>query len=102
MKRRWAKRILFALLALVLFLLLVAIAGYAYLTSGAGGARIRDEVLAQANEQFKGKVAADKVDVSARKVILEGLKLYDPEGVLVAEIARVEVDISPTELLGEE
>lgn len=102
MKRKWPRRVLIALLVLLLLLLVVVFGAYAYLTSDAGGARIRDTVLETANGQFKGKLTSEKVDVSATGLVLEGLKLYDPEGELVAEIRRVEVDVSPAQLLGAE
>lgn len=101
-QRKWLRRTLWALIALLSLVVLTLVGGYVYLTSGAGGAKVKTTALSAVNGSIKGRIEAGNVRLSARDLVFEDLKLFDPEGQLVAEIKRVEVKLRPTELLGDE
>ncbi|HEY0095872.1 MAG TPA: AsmA family protein, partial [Archangium sp.] len=94
------RRLLWILLG-ILGLVLVLVAGaLLYLTGPAGEERVRALVVEQANKQLSGRLEVAGVDLGPRTLILTGLKLYDPEGQLVAEVERVEAQLALTPLLG--
>jgi len=93
---RWLRRGLLALL--VLFLVTVA-GALVYLTGPAGEARVRALLLEQANTLLAGRVELEGLELSLSSVTLTGLKLYDPEGELVAEVERVEAEVALAPLL---
>ncbi|MFL5320571.1 MAG: AsmA family protein, partial [Myxococcaceae bacterium] len=101
-ERKWLKRTLWALIALLTLLVLAIVGVYAYLTSGAGEARVKATAISAVNDQLAGHVEAGSVQLSANDLVFEDLKLFDPEGELVAQIKRVEVKLTPTQLLGKE
>ncbi|MCY1081946.1 translocation/assembly module TamB domain-containing protein [Archangium lansingense] len=93
---RWLLWGLLGLLGLVLVLVAGALI---YLTGPAGEARLQALVVQQANEQLSGKLEVGGLDLGLRSVVLTGLKLYDPEGELVAEVDRVEARLALAPLL---
>jgi translocation and assembly module TamB len=81
-------------------LVLVLVAGaLLYLTGPAGEARIRAFAIQQANEQLSGRLELEGLDLGLSSVVLTGVKLYDPEGELVAEVDRVEARLALAPLL---
>ncbi len=100
--KRWLKRIgigLGALAALVLVLLLVA---WGYLTSEAGGARIRSITLGILTDTLAGRFEVKSVSVSGGINVLDDVKLYTPENELVGEVKHAEVELALIPLLGKE
>jgi translocation and assembly module TamB len=89
-RKRWGRRLLWGLLGLVGALVLVVVGALIYLTSPGGEAWLVREGLGLANEQLSGRLEVGGLDLSPGGVVLTDLKLYDPEGELVAEVARVE------------
>ncbi|MHB8878092.1 MAG: AsmA family protein, partial [Myxococcaceae bacterium] len=89
--RRWALRL--GLLAVVLFALVVAllIGARLYLSTPGGQAKVLALALDPANEALEGRIEVGEVELAGLRVVLRNLKLYDPEGELVAEIERVEL-----------
>ncbi|HEX5749835.1 MAG TPA: translocation/assembly module TamB domain-containing protein [Archangium sp.] len=98
MKKHRGRWLLWGLLGL-LGLVLVLVAGVLiYATGPAGEARLQALVVQQANEQLAGRLEVGGMDIGPRSVVLTGVKLYDPEGELVAEIERVEAQLALTPL----
>ncbi|HEX8826322.1 MAG TPA: AsmA family protein, partial [Archangium sp.] len=83
--------ILLGILGLVLVLVTGALL---YLTGPAGEERVRALVVEQANKQLSGRLEVAGLDLGPRSLVLTGLKLYDPEGELVAEVERVEAHLA--------
>ncbi|GHG94339.1 translocation/assembly module TamB domain-containing protein [Comamonas sp. JC664] len=90
-RARWGRRVLWGLLGLVGLIVLLVAGALVFATTPRGEAFLVEKGLALANEQFSGRLELGRLDLSLGGVILEDLKLYDPEGELVAEIARVDV-----------
>lgn len=95
-RRRWLLWGLLGLLGLVLVLVAGALL---YLTGPAGEERVRNLLVQQANEQLSGRLEVGGLDLGPRSVVLTDLKLYDPEGELVAEVERVEAHLALTPLM---
>lgn len=93
---RWLLWGLLGLLGLVVVLVAGALL---YATGPAGEARIRDLLVEQANKQLQGHVEIGGLDLSLHSLVLTGVKLYDPEGELVADIDRVEGQVALAPLL---
>ncbi|MCP3139198.1 translocation/assembly module TamB [Pyxidicoccus xibeiensis] len=89
-RTRWGRRLLWGLVGLVGLVVLVVVGALVYLTSAGGEAWLVRKGVALANEQLSGRLELGGLDISPGGVVLTGLKLYDPEGELVAEIARVD------------
>jgi translocation and assembly module TamB len=84
----------------LLGLVVVLVAGaLIYLTGAAGEARVRALAVEQANKQLSGRLEVGGLELGLRSAVLTGLKLYDPEGELVAEVERVEVQLGLAPLL---
>ncbi|HLL51896.1 MAG TPA: translocation/assembly module TamB domain-containing protein, partial [Myxococcaceae bacterium] len=98
-RRRWLRWLGFGLLGLLGLILLVVVGGYAYLASKAGGERLTRLVTENANASIQGRLELGRVEYRGNRVVLHGVKLFDPEGDLVAEVARVEVAVSLGQLL---
>jgi translocation and assembly module TamB len=79
------------LLALVLVLVVGALV---FLTSPAGESLVRNKALGVANAQLAGKLEAGGVNLGPRSLVLTDVKLYDPEGELVAEVERLEAHLA--------
>lgn len=93
-KRRWGRRILFGLLALLGLVLLLVGGVLVYVTSPAGEGWLRGKVSTLANETFAGRLEVGGIDLSLGGLVLTDLKLYTPEGALVAEVARVDARVA--------
>ncbi|MFL5354832.1 translocation/assembly module TamB domain-containing protein [Archangium sp.] len=93
---RW---LLWGLLGLLVLVLVLVVGALIYATGPAGEARIRALAIEQANKQLMGRVEIGGLDLSLRSLVLTGVKLYDPEGELVAEIDRVEARVALAPLL---
>jgi len=100
-RRRWGRRLLWGLAGLVGLVLLLVVGALVYLMSPPGEARLRDFAVAQANQQLAGHVEIAGLSLSPRSLVLTGVTLDDPEGERVAELARVEVNLSLLPLLGQ-
>ncbi|ATB50515.1 translocation/assembly module TamB [Corallococcus macrosporus] len=88
---RWGRRVLWGLLGLLGLVVLLVAGALVFATTSRGEAWLVQKALPLANEQLSGRLALGRLDLSLGGVILEDVKLYDPEGELVAEIARVDV-----------
>lgn len=88
---RWGRRVLWGLLGLVGLIVLVVAGVLVFATTSRGEAWLVQKGLALANEQLSGRLELGRLDLSLSGVILEDVKLYAPEGELVADIARVDV-----------
>lgn len=88
---RWGRRVLWGLLGLVGLIVLVVAGVLVFVTTSRGEAWLVQKGLALANEQLSGRLELGRLDLSLGGAILEDVKLYDPEGELVADIARVDV-----------
>jgi translocation and assembly module TamB len=78
---------------------LAVVGGLLFLTSRGGEAWLVKKGLEVANKQLSGRLELGGLDLSPGGVVLTDLKLYDPEGELVAEIARVDVRAKLTALV---
>lgn len=90
-----------AFAAFVLALVLLPLAGYAWLTSAAGEAFLRDQALSAANGALQGRVELDRVSVAGLlRVEIEGARLYAPdEAEPVVSLDRLEAEVRLTSLL---
>ncbi|HVE86649.1 MAG TPA: translocation/assembly module TamB domain-containing protein [Myxococcales bacterium] len=79
-------------------MLLVA-GGLLYLQSPAGADRVRRQVLSALQGTLQGQVEVGELGLRGDEIVLRGLKLYDPERRLVAEIAEVRLRVGATALL---
>ncbi|MCP3102267.1 translocation/assembly module TamB domain-containing protein [Myxococcus sp. K15C18031901] len=91
--RRWGRRLRWGALGLVALVVLVVLGALTWLTSSPGEAFLVSKGLELANEQFSGRLEVGALDLTPPGAVLTGVKLYDPEGELVAEIARVEARV---------
>ncbi|MCP3168339.1 translocation/assembly module TamB domain-containing protein [Myxococcus qinghaiensis] len=91
--RRWARRLLLGLLGLVGLVVLAVLGALVWVTSSPGEGWLVRKGLQLANEQFSGRLEVEGLDLAPPGAVLTGVKLYDPEGELVAEIARVEARV---------
>lgn len=89
-RKRWGRRLLWGLLGLVGALVLVVVGALIYFTRPGGEAWLVRKGVELANAQLSGRLEVGGLDLSPGGVVLTDLKLYDPEGELVAEVARVE------------
>ncbi|PTL81130.1 translocation/assembly module TamB domain-containing protein [Vitiosangium sp. GDMCC 1.1324] len=99
-RRHRGRWLLWGLLGLLGLLLVLVAGALLYATGPAGEARIRALAIHLANEQLSGRVDIGGLDLGLRTIVLTGVKLYDPEGELVAEVDRVEAQLALTPLLG--
>jgi translocation and assembly module TamB len=86
------KRILFWILLPLLVLLLIPTVAWFYVTSDAGAELIRNRVLGIVNEDLKGRLEAKSLTTNGGLIVIDGLKLFTPEGELVVEIDHAELD----------
>ncbi|MFN7132100.1 MAG: hypothetical protein ACK4N5_08455, partial [Myxococcales bacterium] len=78
----------------LLLVLLVAVAAVLYLQTEAGEARLLGKVLQEANRVVSGRLSARDVDLQlGGRIVLLDAELRDPEGRLVARVARLEADV---------
>lgn len=92
--RRWVRRIVWGTVGLVVLVVLAVVGVVAWLTSPAGERWTLAKALTIANEQLSGKLEAGSVDLSPNGLTLRDVKLYTPEGELVAEVALVDARLS--------
>lgn len=92
----WVLAALGGLLALVLLLVTGALV---YLNTAPGEARLKALALEAANASLTGRVDVGRVDLQGNVLVLTDLELYDPDGELVAEVARVEAAVAIGDLL---
>lgn len=100
--KKWLKRLGRVLLVLVGVLLLGVLAAWLYLTSEPGAARVRALALDAAAEALAGKLEAGSLSLSGGVIVLEDVKLYTPEGQLVAELKRAELEAALLPLLAKD
>ncbi len=98
-RRRWPRRVAFVLLGLLALLVLLLGGALLYVNSSSGEERIRNLVVEGANGALQGKLGWESLEVQGDRFVFRGLKLFDPEGKLVAEIERVEVELAFRALL---
>ena len=99
-RRRWGRRLLWGLLGLLGLVLVLVTGALIYVTTPPGEARLRAFAVEQANKQLSGRVEIGGLDLKLLSVDLTGVKLYDPEGELVAEVGRVRTRVPLLPLLG--
>ncbi|WP_257458318.1 translocation/assembly module TamB domain-containing protein [Archangium lipolyticum] len=98
-RRRRGRWLLWGLLGFLGLVVVLVAGALVYLTGAAGEARVRALAVEQANKQLSGRLEVGGLDLGPRSAVLTGLKLYDPEGELVAEVERVEVQLGLAPLL---
>ena len=91
---RWLRRLGLGLLALLGLLLLLVAGGLLYLNYSPGERWLKGMSLEAAGDALSGRLEVERLDLHGNGLTVYGLKLYDPEGELVAEIARVEAQLS--------
>jgi len=89
---RRKKRVLLAVLIPLGLLLLLVLGAWLYITSSAGSELIRTKVVGLINDDLKGKVEVESLTTHGGLIVIDGLKLYTPEGELVVEIKHAELD----------
>ncbi len=100
-RRRWARRIGWGVLGLVGGVLLLVAGALLFLTAPAGEEWLRGKALELANEQLSGRLEAGSVDLSLTGLTLRDVKLYTPEGELVAEVALIDARLALSSLLSQ-
>lgn len=99
-KRRWW----WLWLLLVLFVVVPAVlvgGAFIFLSTDAGQKLLRAQVLNVVNETIVGRVEADGVKLEGGHLVLRGVKLYTPEGELVASIDVVDAYVDLPSLAGQ-
>lgn len=91
--RRALKRLGWALLVLGLLLGFVVVLGVAWLRSQGGQTFVRGQVVEATADAIAGRLDFGRVDLVGGHLVLTDVKLFTPEGELVAELARVELDV---------
>ncbi|RJS22443.1 translocation/assembly module TamB [Corallococcus sp. H22C18031201] len=100
MKRaRWRRRLAWGLGGLLALLVLLVAGALLFATSRPGEAWLLRQGLGIAGEQLAGRLEVGSLDVGLGQVTLTDLKLYTPEGELVAEVARVQARARLSRLL---
>ena len=85
------RRVAWVLGALLLVLLLAVAAVLLYLRTSAGAELLRARAEAALNGALQGKLSIGKASLLGQTVVLEYVRLYTPEGELVAVARRLEV-----------
>lgn len=93
-RRRWP----WVLLGLALFVTLVFLGAWSWLQTEAGGEFLKVRVLAVANGALQGKLEAASLSLDGSRVLLKDVKLYTPEGELVAQVALVDAEVAVSAL----
>lgn len=91
---RRARRVLVALGVLLLVLALVVGGAWLWLQSDAGQAWLRAQVTNALKDSLAGKLDIERLALDGETLRLEGLKLYTPEGELVAEVKAVTAQVT--------
>lgn len=87
------RRVVWGVLGLVVLALVLVGGALGWLTSPAGERWLLGEASSLANEQLSGRLEAGAVELSLSGLTLRDVKLYTPEGELVAEVARVDARV---------
>ncbi|HEX8705724.1 MAG TPA: AsmA-like C-terminal region-containing protein, partial [Myxococcaceae bacterium] len=82
------------MLGLVALVVLVVAGALLFLTSPAGEQWLLAKGLPIANEQLSGRLETGSIDLSLTGLTVRDVKLYTPEGDLVAEVALVDARLS--------
>ncbi len=88
------RRIVWGVLGLVALVLLLVAGALTWVTSPAGERWVLGKAITVANEQLSGKLEAGAVELSLSGLTLRDVKLYTPEGDLVAEVGLVDARLS--------
>lgn len=99
--RKRRRKVWLVLLLILLVPVLLVGGALLYLRTEAGGALLKAKVLAAVGDALAGKVEAEGLTLDGGHLVLTGVKLYTPEGELVASIARVEADVDLPALAGQ-
>ena len=86
------KKVLLAVLIPLGLLLLLLLGAWLYITSSSGAELIRTKVVGLMNDDMKGKLEVQSLTTHGAVIVIDGLKLYTPEGELVVEIKHAELD----------
>ncbi len=89
MQRRWPRRLGLALLALAVLVGVVL----GWLNSEWGGESVRKRVVEAANAQLSGRLEVEGLRLFGDHLTLRGLKLFTPEGELVAEVEELDATV---------
>lgn len=92
--RRRARRVLVALAVLLLLVALALGGAWLWLQSDAGQAYVRAKVSEALQDSLAGKLELERLELDGETLRLTGLKLYTPEGELVAEVKAVTADVA--------
>lgn len=99
-KRRRRRWLVLLLLLVVLPLALVG-GAWLWLQSAAGEALLKEKVLTAAGDALSGRLEAEAIELQGGHLVLRNLKLFTPEGELVASIDRLEADVDLPALAGQ-
>jgi hypothetical protein len=67
-----------------------------------GGERLRRQVVSSVNRQIQGSLGIKRLSFGGNRVVVWGVELRTPDGQLVAQVARAEVDFSLIRVLHKE
>jgi translocation and assembly module TamB len=97
--KRWLKRLGWGVLGLLGLALVLVVGTLLVLQTGFGGRVLRDQLLTRVNAGIQGELTVDSLRLRGTTLVLEGVRLEDPEGELVAEVERLVVSLRPGHLL---
>lgn len=100
-KRRWLKVLLIVLAVLLLLPVLLVGGAFIFLSTDAGEKLVRSQLISIVNNTLAGKVDASYVKLEGGHLVLRDVKLFDPEGELVATIAVVDAYVDLPSLTGQ-
>lgn len=89
-------------LVLLAVVLLAVMGAWLFIRSPAGERLIRERVVAELNQVLPGNIELGGLDLHGQTIVLANLVLRDPEGNVVARIARVEATVKFLDLLHQE
>ncbi|HXI55814.1 MAG TPA: hypothetical protein VNO55_07130, partial [Polyangia bacterium] len=90
-------------LGALLTLVVIAVGGTLLaLRTDWGGERLRRQVVSRVNAQIQGNLEIKRLSFGGNRLVVWGVAVRDPEGQMVAQIARTEVDVSLSRLLHKE
>ncbi|HXN41705.1 MAG TPA: AsmA family protein, partial [Myxococcaceae bacterium] len=95
----WLKRLGIGFLSILGLVILLLVVAFAYLTSPAGGEKLRGIALDKVNQSIRGQLSAERLVFSGNRLVLHGVMLKDPEGDPVATIEVLEVRVDLLALL---
>jgi translocation and assembly module TamB len=93
MVRRVLRRIGVGVLLAVLLVAFVVVGGLWWFRSQKGQAFVRSQVVASARDAIAGRLDFGSADFVEGHLVLTDVKLFTPEGELVAQVARLELDV---------